>query len=373
MPFQQAIWKIGQDLIPLQASSLGSENALEEFILKDISILESNWLLIGRQVRTAFNKEIDLLALNEEGTVIVIELKRERTPRDVTAQVLDYGSWVQTLDQEDLEGIFKEFQQRYCKGQLERSLDQAFSEKFQGAIFPGFEDVVGQEHELVVVASQVDASTERILSYLRGTWGLPLRAVFFRVYKDGETQYLTREWFEEEDEGGGGTGGSGRTPIGNWNGIWCMTFGSPNDRNWDDAMKWGYVAAGGSKFWGPPLLKLKPQDQLLVWVPGAGYTAVAEVEAEAVPARQFKVPDENGNLEPFAPKHVQNPKFFSYPDNPDECEYIVKVRWLGNGPASRELAFKEDGLFVGLSLPVYAPKKSHWATTVDRVKKHFGV
>jgi hypothetical protein len=372
MPFQQAIWRVGDKLTPLINSKLPSEDHLEEFIGDDISILEPDWMLIGRQVRTAFGKVIDLLALDEEGSVIVIELKKHQTERSVTAQTLDYGSWVQSLDQEDLSGIFMDYQARYHKGQATLTLEDAFKAKYHGFDYPGLEGTVGSAHQLVVVAAEMDASTERIITYLREIWDIPIRAVFFRVYKDNSTLYLSRHWLKEE-EPSIKIGGGSQIPKGTWNGVWCMTFGNPVERSWKDAMKWGYVAAGGGPFWGPRLLKLKPQDQLLVWVPDAGYTAVAEVEAEAVPAKEFQVPDEDGNLVPFSPAHVENPKFFSYPDNPQDCEYIVKVRWLGSGPVSRENAFKQDGLFVGLSLPVYRPVKSHWEPTVVAVKKHFNV
>ena len=40
---------------------------------------------------------IDLLAIDADGNLHVLELKRDKTPRDVVAQVLDYGSWVTTL------------------------------------------------------------------------------------------------------------------------------------------------------------------------------------------------------------------------------------------------------------------------------------
>ena len=40
-------------------------------------------LIIGRQVPTGFGGFIDLLALDAEGRVHVLELKRDRTPRDV--------------------------------------------------------------------------------------------------------------------------------------------------------------------------------------------------------------------------------------------------------------------------------------------------
>jgi len=43
-------------------------------------------LIVGRQVVTKFGKKVDLLALDAEGRVDVIELKRDKTPRDVVAR-----------------------------------------------------------------------------------------------------------------------------------------------------------------------------------------------------------------------------------------------------------------------------------------------
>nr|WP_281430418.1 hypothetical protein [Salinicola acroporae] len=65
--------------------------------MQDVSILNRDWLLIGRQVRTAFDKLIDLLAIDANGTVIIIELKRDKTPREVVAQTIDYASWIAGL------------------------------------------------------------------------------------------------------------------------------------------------------------------------------------------------------------------------------------------------------------------------------------
>lgn len=83
-----------------------SEQQLENLIVADISILNPNWLLIGRQVRTDFDKFIDLLAIDASGSVIIIELKRDKTPRDVVAQALDYASWVVEIDDSKLVDIY---------------------------------------------------------------------------------------------------------------------------------------------------------------------------------------------------------------------------------------------------------------------------
>jgi hypothetical protein len=39
---------------------------------------------------------------------------------------------------------------------------------------------------LVVVASELDNSTERIIGYLSANYGVPINAVFFRHFKEGD-------------------------------------------------------------------------------------------------------------------------------------------------------------------------------------------
>ena len=59
MAIEQGIWKIGDKPTRIKTVTLESEQQLEELIVADISILNPNWLLIGRQVRTGFDKYID--------------------------------------------------------------------------------------------------------------------------------------------------------------------------------------------------------------------------------------------------------------------------------------------------------------------------
>jgi RecB family endonuclease NucS len=63
----------------------------EEAILEsnpDGIVEDGKLLIIGRQVITNLGSIIDLLALDRRGDVVVIELKRDRTPRDTLAQAL---------------------------------------------------------------------------------------------------------------------------------------------------------------------------------------------------------------------------------------------------------------------------------------------
>jgi hypothetical protein len=85
---------------------LPSEQRLEDMIVAEPRILSSEWMLIGRQVDTGLGGRIDLLAIAPDGTLVLVELKRNRTPREVVAQALDYASWVERLNAERIAAIY---------------------------------------------------------------------------------------------------------------------------------------------------------------------------------------------------------------------------------------------------------------------------
>ena len=67
---------------------------------------DDSLLMIGRQVTTNLGSIIDLLAIDRQGDVVVLELKRGKTPRETLAQALEYASFVEPLDWAQLEDIF---------------------------------------------------------------------------------------------------------------------------------------------------------------------------------------------------------------------------------------------------------------------------
>jgi RecB family endonuclease NucS len=92
MPVEMGMWRIDGDTPKrLVAATLPSEATLEQYLERDPSLLGERLLVIGRQVHTPHGKFIDLLAMDGEGNLHVLELKRDKTPRDVVAQVLDYA------------------------------------------------------------------------------------------------------------------------------------------------------------------------------------------------------------------------------------------------------------------------------------------
>ena len=113
--------------VRLAKTRLESEALLETWVAAESDLLGKKLLIIGRQVMTAHRTFIDLLAVDAEGRVHTIELKRDQTARDVVAQALDYASWVVTLESEDLNDIC----QKYTKTDLATAFQSRFGIAFQ--------------------------------------------------------------------------------------------------------------------------------------------------------------------------------------------------------------------------------------------------
>lgn len=155
MPIRTALWKVTAQPEQLTEAILPSEKLLEDMIVAQPQLLSDAWMLIGRQERTGFGGVIDLLAIAPDGALILIELKRARTPRDVVAQAVDYASWVEELRSEDIAAIYRRFKPN-------QSLSDDFRIRFGLALD---EKTLNDSHQIVIVASQLDDSTERIVGY----------------------------------------------------------------------------------------------------------------------------------------------------------------------------------------------------------------
>jgi hypothetical protein len=196
------LWQVEKDsLTEISRTKLDREERIEKWLLRDISLLAPDLLIIGEQVETAYGKFIDLLCMDSSGNLVIVELKRDKTPREVTAQALDYASWVKTLDAEDIEATAA----TYFKGE---SLESAFRKKFNSDL----PDVLNEDHSMLVVASEIDDSTERIIRYFSEE-GIGINAVRFAFYqaKDGR-EFLSRT-FTVEPEAAEKTKGKGKRTV----------------------------------------------------------------------------------------------------------------------------------------------------------------
>lgn len=136
MAISQTIWSL-DDKVQLQPAELINEKELEDLLAEHIEILNIDWLLIGRQVRTVAGKYIDLLCMDHDGDLVVVELKKDLTPREVTAQAIDYASCMAELTLEELAELYLQF----SGGQM--TLNDAYEKKYGTTLD---EDTQGKVH-----------------------------------------------------------------------------------------------------------------------------------------------------------------------------------------------------------------------------------
>jgi hypothetical protein len=188
------IWEIlkEKELEEIAHSKLNLEEKLEGWIENDVSIVADDLLIIGRQVETDFSGVIDLLCLDSNGDVVVIELKRNKTPRDITAQLLDYASWVKDLSNERISDLANKYLKE--NGPIEK----AYKDKF-GSEIP---EILNENHKMLIVASEIDSNSERIIEYLSDSYGVGINAVTFQYYEDKKNgkKFLSRVFLVEPDE-----------------------------------------------------------------------------------------------------------------------------------------------------------------------------
>lgn len=358
MPIHHAIWRVGEQPASLVSSRLTSEQQLEDMIVREPRILSSEWMLIGRQEVTSHGGRVDLLAIAPDASQVLIELKRDRTPREIIAQALDYASWVEQLTPDRVAQIF----QRFSGG---KSLNAAFQERFGVELD---DETLNQSHQIIIVAAELDPPTERIIGYLNAR-DIAINVVFFQVFEHGADKLLSRAWLIDPGETQANVA-STTTVKGDkepWNGEFYVSFGDTTSRSWEDAQRFGYVSGGGGSWYSQTLKLLSPGDRVWVKIPKKGYVGVGVVLESVQSAKDFKVQTESGEQPALlALKHSE--KYRLTANNPELAEHFVRVRWLDTVPETR--AVSELGLF-GNQNTVCQPTTPKWRHTVERLKIAF--
>ena len=358
MPVQHAIWKVGESPAALPTAVLVSEQQLEDMIVASPDMLSAEWMLIGRQEHTTAGGRIDLLAIAPDGSLVLIELKRHRTPREVVAQALDYASWVEGLTADRLAKMY----QKFSGG---GDLGEAFNQRFGSELD---EDELNSSHQIIIVAAALDDSTERIITYLNAR-DVAINVVFFQVFQHGTEQLISRAWMidpgETQENVAVTTKRKGTKEP--WNGEYYVSFGTNKSRSWRDARKYGYICAGGGQWYSQTLKLLSPGDRVWVNIPGKGYVGVGIVRESVRPAGEFTVQTAEGErpcLEVLEHAEI----YAKHADNSEKAEHFVGVDWVDTTKEAD--AFNEVGLF-GIQHSVCRPRNQKWRHTIDRLKTKF--
>lgn len=315
-------------------------------------IVSDEWMIIGQQEDTGYGGRIDLLAIAPDSSLILIEIKKGRSPREVVAQAIDYATWVEALD---AEAVFRMYSKFSSGGDLAKDFQTRFRTEIDTEEFQN-------HHQIVIVASSLDPSSERIVSYL-GRRSVAINVLCFEVFESGSDKLLSRTWLRDPTESqlASATAEAKSAPEA-WIGEFYACFGAKG-RSWDEAIKYGFIRAGGGTWYSNTLKLLKPGDRVWVKAPGFGFVGVGRVKGFSTPFKDFQIAVD-GKQVPASELLVG----YKPVADPDKEQYFVPVEWAETVPL--EKAINEPGLF-GNRNSVCAPKVAKWRSTIERLKTAF--
>jgi hypothetical protein len=319
------LWAVNDGrLVRVAARPIDRERRLEDWIESNPDILGQRLLLVGRQVQTRYGGIIDLIAVDDEGRCVVIELKRGRTPRDIVAQALDYISWVAELPDSEV------------RDRIARNSGLSFNEAYQkqyGARNPP--EQLNTDQRILIVATDVDEATTRIVQHLTGRYGVDINVVNLSYFSVGEQELLARTWVVDPAELLERVDSRTPDPIAMgadraWTGLWHVNLGvAPGEgvqRNWEDPRRYGFVSAGHGPKWRDEISRLAIGDRIYAYLNGAGYVGGGEVRSTAERADNFIPP---GFDKPLRELPLESQSWFLDGDDPELAEYMVGVKWSG--------------------------------------------
>ena len=128
------------ELVKLQECSFGDlgikeREHLQEWISKDPTVLGEELLIIQKEFSdfSGTNERLDLLALDKQGSLVIIENKLDDTGRDVTWQALKYASYCSNLSKENIRKIYQDYLDRMnTNDKAEAKLSEFFEDTDYG-------------------------------------------------------------------------------------------------------------------------------------------------------------------------------------------------------------------------------------------------
>jgi len=177
-----------REYVPTPFQAEHEEAILEDWLEEnpDGILEDSKVLIIGRQINTNLGSRIDLLALDRDGDVVAIELKRDRTPRDTLAQALEYASFAEQIDTNQLEAIL----QSYLN---DESLTLAEYHRKYFDLAPDEAVAFNKDQRIVIVGQRVTSEVRQTASFLRSK-GIRVTCVEFSFFQsNGGTNLLSQE------------------------------------------------------------------------------------------------------------------------------------------------------------------------------------
>jgi hypothetical protein len=218
---------------------------------------------------------------------------------------------------------------------------------------------INVNHKMLIVASEFDDSSERIVEYLAEEYQVNINAIFFNIFSDGQDKLVGRAWLMDPEDVQEQAESRKQAP---WSGYWFVNVGESPHRNWDDNVKYGYIGAGQGLKYSESLKRLKEGDTIFAYMKGVGYAGFGIVRKPAQMVKDFVV---DGSGKTLLDVPLKAPKVSENRDDPELSEWAVGVGWKKTLNRNDARTFK--GIFANQNIVC----KLRHKPTVDFLKIQF--
>lgn len=156
----------------LADSGRKEKDDLEQWIKTNPAILGEDIVLIGEQIQTR-SGPLDFLGIDNNGNTVIIELKRDKLPREALIQAIDYASDIADWDLDRFREI--------CKSFTDQTFEDYFSQRFEGT--PLEEIAINQAQRLLLVGFKIEEPLSRMIEWLSDRYSMGINAILLNYVK----------------------------------------------------------------------------------------------------------------------------------------------------------------------------------------------
>lgn len=145
---------------------------LEQWIKTEANILGDDIRIIGEQVYTA-SGPLDYLGIDSKGNLVIIELKRDRLPREALAQAIEYASDISKWERDRIGEI--------CINYTGQAIEDFIAESYEDIDDDSF--IINESQRLLLVGFSIDISLARMIEWLSDRYDLAINAILLKYVK----------------------------------------------------------------------------------------------------------------------------------------------------------------------------------------------
>ena len=165
--------------------NLEFESYLEDWLENSpAALVQEPILWIGRQTSATIEDNTifpDLLGVDGEGNLVIVELKRNRAPREVIAQLLEYAAWTSELSDAQIYEIAEDYFKTRNELQGENFI-HVFKSTFE-ILETDEVPTLNRNLRLFVAAGDIPTRVTQVCQFLRTVHGMDITCVSVSIFQ----------------------------------------------------------------------------------------------------------------------------------------------------------------------------------------------